>query len=308
MVATDKRRILIVGGYGTFGGRVAQLLADDERAILLIAGRSKKSAEDFCAQHRRKAEMLPVVFDRTGDLSAQLALLSPSVVLDAAGPFQAYGSDPYALVRAAIAQGAHYLDLADASDFVHDIAQFDDSARAKGVFVLSGVSSFPVLNAAVIRAMLKPGDLPIEMFGGIVPSPHAEIGPNVMRAVASYAGKAVALTREGATDEGLALIETRDMVVATPGGVPIGRKSFTLVDVPELLLFRDLWPGVRDVWVGVGMSPQWLQRLLNVIARLVRYRVLPSIVPLAPLMLRIQSMLARGEHGAVAGVVGIRLA
>ncbi len=292
----EKRRILIIGGYGTFGGRVAQLLADDERAILLIAGRSKTSAEQFCARHRRKAEMTPCTFDRTGDLAAQLAALSPDIVLDAAGPFQSYGADPYALVRAVVAQGAHYLDLADASDFVRGIAQFDNSARARGVSVLSGVSSFPVLNAAVVRAMLKPGDIPLEMSGGIVPSPHAEIGPNVMRAVASYAGKTISITREGSTGEALALIETRDMTVATPGALPVGRKRFTLVDVPELVLFRDLWPGVRDVWVGVGMSPQWLQRMLNVVARLVRHRLLPSILPFAPLMLRVQALLARGEH------------
>ena len=59
---------------------------------------------------------------------------------------------PIAWCSAALALGIHYLDLADGSDFVEGIAQFDAAARARGVFVLSGVSSFPVLTAAVVRA------------------------------------------------------------------------------------------------------------------------------------------------------------
>ena len=42
-------RILIVGGYGVFGGRLAQLLADEPRLCLIIAGRSLAKAEAFCA-------------------------------------------------------------------------------------------------------------------------------------------------------------------------------------------------------------------------------------------------------------------
>ena len=33
-------KVLIIGRYGTFGGRLAKLLADEYRLILLIAGRS----------------------------------------------------------------------------------------------------------------------------------------------------------------------------------------------------------------------------------------------------------------------------
>ena len=32
-------RVLILGGYGNFGGRLAQLLAHDARLTLLITGR-----------------------------------------------------------------------------------------------------------------------------------------------------------------------------------------------------------------------------------------------------------------------------
>src|SRR5690242_2489778 len=41
-------KVLILGGYGTFGGRLAQLLADEARLTLIIAGRSRAKAQAFC--------------------------------------------------------------------------------------------------------------------------------------------------------------------------------------------------------------------------------------------------------------------
>jgi saccharopine dehydrogenase-like NADP-dependent oxidoreductase len=59
--------------------------------------------------------------DRAGDL-APLWARSPDAVVDAAGPFHAYGADPYRLAKSAIAQGVSYLDLADDAEFCAGIA------------------------------------------------------------------------------------------------------------------------------------------------------------------------------------------
>ena len=56
-------RILIVGGYGTFGGRLVKLLAGDARATILVAGRSIEKAREFCAAASASAELIPVAFD-----------------------------------------------------------------------------------------------------------------------------------------------------------------------------------------------------------------------------------------------------
>ena len=68
-------------------------------------------------------------FDRDGDVLGQLRKAAPDLVVDASGPFQVYG-DPYRVVRAAIAAGIDYLDLADGSDFVKGIAQLDHGREA----------------------------------------------------------------------------------------------------------------------------------------------------------------------------------
>jgi hypothetical protein len=142
--------VLIVGGYGTFGGRIVELLENEPRLVLFIAGRSLERARAYCkTRDKAKAKLVPTTFDRDGDLSAHLVPLRPHVLVDASGPFQTYGQGRYRVIEACIAHGIHYLDLADGSDFVEGVHAFAPAARGAGVFVLSGVSSFPILTAAI---------------------------------------------------------------------------------------------------------------------------------------------------------------
>ena len=143
-----------------------------------------------------------------GQIRAGLMAEHSDVVVDASGPFQDYGVARYGVVEACIDLGINYLDFADAADFVFGVAQFDARAKAAGVFVLSGVSSFPVLTAAVLREMAKTMDV-TQVEGGIAPSPYAGIGLNVMRAVVGYAGEPVKLFRNGKPAAGVGLAESR---------------------------------------------------------------------------------------------------
>lgn len=288
-------RVLILGGYGTFGGRLVRLLADAPRLTLIVAGRSLGEAEAFCAAWPARATLLPAAFDREGDLDAQFSALAPDMVVDASGPFQGY-ADPYRVVRAAIGHGIDYLDLADGSDFVNGIAQFDTAARERGVFVLAGVSSFPVLTAAVTRRLAHGMTRVESISGGIAPSPYAGVGPNVIRAIAGYSGKPLKLVRDGKSAVGYGLTESRRYAIAPPGRVPLGSIRFSLVDVPDLQVLPTLWPGLRDIWMGAGPVPEILHRALNVCAWAVRLKLFPSLLPLAGLMHRAINLVRWGEH------------
>lgn len=174
---TSGLRVLIVGGYGFFGSQLVRLLAHESRATLIIAGRSLQRAQALCqSSGPTHAKLTPAQFDRDGDLAAQLQSLSPALVIDASGPFQDYVGDPYRLARAAIAQGADYLDLADATGFVDGIKALDGDALAGGRFVVSGVSSFPVLTAALVRHLSRDLERVDTITAGIAPSPWADVG------------------------------------------------------------------------------------------------------------------------------------
>lgn len=289
-------RILIIGGYGTFGGKLAQLLADDADLTLLIAGRSRKKAEAFCAATAFQAQAVPTAFDRDGDVEAQIEAAAPDIVVDATGPFQAYGSDPYRVVRACLAHGVDYMDLADGSDFVAGIREFDAAAREKDVSILSGVSSFPVLTAAVVTELSTAFSRLDTVVGGIAPSPYAGVGLNVIRAIAGYAGKRVALVRNGRHVVAHALTESMRYTVAPPGRLPLHNTRFSLVDVPDLQALPEIWPTLNSVWMGAGPVPEILHRALNGLAWLVRIRLLPSLLPFAPIFHHAINILRWGEH------------
>ncbi|MCV9963175.1 DUF4166 domain-containing protein [Pararhizobium sp. BT-229] len=293
-MSPKRLRVLILGGYGTFGGRLVRLLSDEPRLTLLIAGRSLDRAKAFVATIRAKAMLEPVVMDRAGEVVTSLTALRPDLVVDASGPFQDAGPDPYHLVKGCIALEICYLDLADATAFVADISSLDAPAKQGGVFALSGCSSFPALSFAALEA-LKPGFSSIEtVTSGIAPSPRARMGLNVVKAVSSYAGKPVSLTRDGKA--GYGLMDGVRQTIAVPGGIPLKSRCFALADAPDLALLPRSLPGLKTAFTGAGIEPQVLQHLLALCAWLVRLRLVRSLSPLAPLFHRVSQRLSFGEH------------
>ena len=289
--------ILIVGGYGTFGGRIVELLEDEPRLTLIVAGRSRDKAAHYCATRTRaRARLVPARFDRRGESEVEISTLRPDILIDASGPFQVYGDAPYRLVEACISQRVHYLDLADGVGFVRGVGKFDAEAREAGVYVLSGVSSFPVLTAAVVRHLAADFRQICTITGGIAPSPFAGVGLNVIKAIASYAGQRTDLRRDGRAGTAYPLTEQRRFTISPPGHLPLRSTLFSLVAVPDLQVLAELWPQARAIWMGAGPVPEILHRALVALAWLVRLRLIHSLLPIAPLMHMASNRLVWGEH------------
>lgn len=134
------KTVIIVGGYGTFGSKIAQALFRTPSLDVVIAGRNAQKSHEFCTEHGGRA----LVLDLNGKtMATTLAGQSPFLIIDAAGPFQAYGENPYRLAKAAISCGAHYLDLSDDADYTAGIGSLNTAALSASVCILSGVSSVP---------------------------------------------------------------------------------------------------------------------------------------------------------------------
>jgi hypothetical protein len=190
----------------------------------------------------------------------------------------------------------NYLDLADGSDFVAGVRAFDAAARTAGLYVLSGVSSFPVLTAAVVRR-LSSGMTRVDVIrGGIAPSPYAGVGANVIRAIAGYAGQRIPLRLDGKAATSHPFTEHMRFTIAPPGHLPLRSTLFSLVDVPDLRVLGELWPKATTIWMGAGPVPEALHRALIAFAWLVRARLIATLSPLAPLMHFISNRLRWGER------------
>jgi hypothetical protein len=288
-------RVLLLGGYGNFGGRLAQLLSR-EPIELIIAGRTLAKAKRCAELLAGIARTQVLEFDRDSDVEAQLRTARAHIVVDASGPFQAYGENPYRVVEASIGLGAHYLDLADSAEFVAGISRYDAAAKARGVFALSGVSTFPVLSAAVVRRLAEGMDEVHSVQGGLAPSPHAKLGLSVIRASASYCGKPIELTRDGRPAVAYAGTESVRDTVGTPGCLPLYTRRFSLIDVPDYRLLIRLWPELQSVWFGAAPQPEVLHRAWRWLAWMVRLNLLPSLAPAASLFHWVSLRVRWGEH------------
>ena len=79
----DHLKLLIIGGYGTFGGRLVRLLSDQPELTILVAGRALHKAVELVSAHVGLATLIPLQFDRDGDVGRQLKDQLPDIVIDA---------------------------------------------------------------------------------------------------------------------------------------------------------------------------------------------------------------------------------
>ncbi|BCE02498.1 SDR family oxidoreductase [Marinicellulosiphila megalodicopiae] len=287
-------KIIIIGGYGVFGGRLVELLFDVVDLEIVVSGRNLSKAEVFCQGFNGQSTIRALYVDRN-NIDETLRSECPDIVIDASGPFQSYGSNHYCVIKSCIKQKVHYLDFADAAAFVFGVSKFDEEAKVAGVFVLSGVSSFPVLTAAVLRNMAKTMDI-VKVQGGIAPSVFAGVGMNVMRAVLSYAGEPVTLQRNGEISHGIGLAESMRYTIAVPGKLPLNNIRFSLVDVPDLQVIPPEHPTLTDIWMGAGPVPEVLHRMLNFLSKTRAFLKLPSLVPFSRLFYTVLNSVKIGEH------------
>lgn len=142
-------RVMILGGYGNFGKRICLALVKANIDCIIVgrditkATACKAAIEDIVPT----AVLAIEIADIRTQLSEILKAHQPTIVIDTCGPFQGAS---YAVIETCIAHQAHYIDLADARDFVTGITQLDEKAKQQGVAVISGASSVPGLSSAVV--------------------------------------------------------------------------------------------------------------------------------------------------------------
>ncbi|MEM7445024.1 MAG: DUF4166 domain-containing protein [Pseudomonadota bacterium] len=287
-------KILIVGGYGGFGRRLVAMLSSEPELHMMVAGRSIAKAQAVCAG-TTAAALQPTLFDLNGDVGDQLAELRPDIVVDTAGPFQAYGADPYRLARAALERGIGYLDIADGRDFVCGIDTLNDLAAANETFALSGCSTVPALSDAVLRVLADGMTETDGVAAGITPSGQLAMGLSVIQAIASYAGKPVQVRTGGQSKQRHCLTDGQWHVLGVPGVIPLVPRRFGLIDVPDLELMPKRLPGLASVAFGAGLRPATAHYAVRLAAWLVRLRLLPSLMPFSRLMQRSARWMAGGE-------------
>ena len=293
-------RILVLGGYGGFGGRISRRLAAAGHDVV-VAGRSLDKAQAFCAGDPR---LHPAELDRA-HVAAGLALHRPVLVIDASGPFQAMD---HTVPRAAIAAGVHYCDIADGSAFVTGITKLDEMARHAGVVVLSGASSVPALSGAVVRGLSEGFETCTAVEMAISASNRATAGGAVAAAIVGQVGKPFHLWRGRRQ---VAVFGWQDMEradFAVPGCKPLTGRSVALVDVPDVNLLPDRLPGRPSVVFRAGGELGFQNLALWLLSWPVRWRWVGGLGTIARWLLPLQNLTRRlgsDRSGMIVRIFGI---
>ncbi len=292
------KTILVLGGYGTFGRRIATRLAEAGFSVV-VAGRSEAKAAAFCMGRERLSAL---ALDRDHGLAERLATLRPFAVVDAAGPFQ--GAD-HSVARAAIAAGCHYLDIADGRDFVLGIAKLDGPARAAGVAAISGASSLPALSQAAAMRLAEGLDRVRAVEIALSASSRGTAGRSVTQAILSYLGRPVRLWRGGRWTAGRGWQELRRATFRIAGRAPLSGRLVALADVPDLDLLPARLAGGPAVTFHAGTDVALHNLGLWMLSWPIRWRWVRGLTGMAGFLSRVQRW--TGWAGSPRSAMEVRL-
>jgi len=255
-------QILILGGYGNFGSRISAALVKDNFSII-ISGREREKAEALRDQLKKEkaGNLIEIaVFDANKELDKQLDNLKPAVVINTVGPFQ---SADYSIAEICIKHNIHYIDLADARDFVVGITSLDSLAKRNNVIVVSGASTVPALSSAVLEYYKNNFSIMDSLVYGISPGQKSPRGLATAKSILTYLGKPLKpWGRNHQTGFGWQDVYRQEYP-------ELGKRWMANCDVPDLDLFSNAY-GLKNIRFSAGMENSVLHLGMCVMSYFVR--------------------------------------
>lgn len=265
-------RVLVIGGYGTFGRWVVESLAQVPNIQVWVGGRNLDQAQ-LCAvdvgRRTRGAPVHPLCMDATDpDLSRLLIDREIHLVVHTSGPFQ--GQD-YAVAHACIKARCHYIDLADDRTFVAGIRGLNEVARTQGVALISGASSVPGLSSVVVDNFLQNFSQLNSIRHSISPGNQSPRGLATVKAILGYAGRSIERLEEG---RWIQVYGWQDMHRQCFG--ELGQRWVAACDIPDLGLFPQHYSGVKTVAFHAGLELRTLHFAMWGMSWLARARIVSN--------------------------------
>jgi len=241
------KRVLIIGAYGNFGSYITQKLVYESDLRVIIAGRS----EERCRAFARKFENAPNppewhTLDIGKSLEQSLISISPDIVIHTSGPFQGQG---YEVAEACIAQGCHYIDLADGRNFVCGITALDGKAKDKDVAIISGASSVPCLTAAIIDHYMPAFGKLTSIDYAISTAQRTPPGVATTAAILGYVGKPFKTLIDGQMQDIYGWQSLHRHMYPE-----LGQRWLGNCDIPDLSLFPQRYKDLQTIRFYAGLE------------------------------------------------------
>lgn len=157
-------QVLILGGTGRIGSKVAADLLDHTSAQVTIAGRNLPKGEQKSNSLGDRVRFLGIDL---ADLDAlRDAIAQSNVVVHCAGPFHYRDAS---VLQLCIAQGVNYVDVSDHPSFTRKALEYRAEATAAGVTAVVNTGIFPGISNSMVRQgveQLDEAKNPSQLCGG----------------------------------------------------------------------------------------------------------------------------------------------
>ncbi len=294
--------VLIIGGTGVFGKRLVRHLAKFEGIELFVSSRNAAKALAFIKTLPNcVAPLHAVSLNCAENLDTRLTEILPFIVVDCSGPFQGAGYDTASCV---LRNGAHFIDLADARDYLANFSDaLDELACEKGVTALAGASSTPTLSTCVTDSLTAGWRRVDTIDICITPGGRSEVGRSVIEAILSYAGRSIPIWSAGQLTQTTGWGDAR--TVDIPG---LGRRRVAAVETYDA---EHLGPRLNvhsRVSFAAGLESKIEQWGIETLSALKKRGLVGRLSSLIPVLLRARKLTripTSDTGGMVVDVCGI---
>lgn len=256
------KRIVILGGYGTFGSLISDQLAG-EGVKVVVAGRDVEKGKSFA----KKIQASFVHCDASDDISLRKAIRGAFLVVNASGPFQ---KENFSIPLTCISEKCHYIDIADGREYVTNFHKLGDQAKQNSVFACTGASTSPAVTSALVDKLIK--DVPDFTSIQIAMNPGNKnpAGISTIQSILSYVGAPFLVLENGMWQETHGW--TRGEFINFPE--PIGKRRVHMCNVPDLEFFPQKYEA-ETVTFKAGVELNLFNYAIEMLGRL-RQRI-PSL-------------------------------
>ena len=243
------KRIVVLGGFGFFGGAIVSAL----RATGL---------EPLVGSRRSSAD---VTIDAESPNSIHATLRPRDVVVDAVGPYQRRTTR---LIESAIEVGFDVVDLADSLSYVRAVYDLKHRIDAAGIRVVTACSAMSAISAAMTRLSRLPN--PIRVSGFLVPATRETAVAGTAASLFCSVGKPIQVFCNGALVTQQGWRSRRSFRFPAP----IGTRTGYLFESADSLTLPPLWPSLRTVEFFVDTNVRGLNMAFTLATKIPTLRQL----------------------------------
>jgi saccharopine dehydrogenase-like NADP-dependent oxidoreductase len=249
--------ILIVGGYGVVGARIAAELAPDYPDRVIVAGRNL---------HRAKATATAIGHGVRGrELDVTMSSSIAAALSDVAVVMSCIDQPGRGLMHAAIERGLRYTDITPhLTELGRGVAyeKIDAAARASGARLVLGTGIVPGIANVMVRAIADALGGAEEIETSLLLSARDVAGPASFDYFLQELSMPFEIHVNGADRPAYAFSDQR-LVEFPP---PIGRRPAYLFPFSDQVLYPRTM-GARTALTRLAIEPTWLAKLLAVVVR-----------------------------------------